>query len=108
MNGVSVIDAVEFLPRRAASRPDPALDPWVPAPVLEPVAADRAPHPSGIPWHVIDAHEAAKARPQPPASVTCQLHYLPDVRAFELIPATDGALHALRALGDGAFITINL
>lgn len=105
MNGVSVIDAVEFLPRRAASRPDPALDPWAPEP--EPVAAVRAPHPSGIPWHVIDAHEAAMARPKPPASVTCQLHYLPDVRAFELIPATDEALHSLRALGDGAIITIN-
>lgn len=90
----SVLDQV----REGERNPNPSI--------LE--LAHRDPHPSGQPWHVIDAHEAAKAAMNKPRNVTAQITFNADIRAFELIPENNKALHLLRALGPTATITINL
>lgn len=71
--------------------------------------AHREPHPSGQPWHIIEAHHAAiEAMNKPRQSVTAEITFKPDLRAFELLPENDNALHLLRALGPTAKITIHL
>ena len=90
----SVLDQV----RTAERNPNPSI--------LE--LAYREPHPSGQPWHVIEAHEAAQAAMNKPQSITAEITFKPDIRAFELVPENDTALHLLRALGPTAKITIHL
>lgn len=70
--------------------------------------AHREPHPSGQPWHIIEAHEAAIEGMNKPQSITAEITFKPDIRAFELVPENDTALHLLRALGRTAKITIHV
>lgn len=91
----SVLDQV----RTAERNPNPSI--------LE--LAHREPHPSGQPWHVIEAHEAAKAAMnKPPQSITAEITFSDALGAFELVPENRDFISILRALGPTAKITIHL
>ena len=58
--------------------------------------------------HVFAAADEARRRLKGPGKVTAEITFKPDIRAFELVPENDTALHLLRALGPTAKITIHL
>lgn len=71
--------------------------------------AHREPHPSGQPWHIIDAHTAAiEAMNKPPQSITAEITFSDALGAFELVPENRDFISILRALGPTAKITIHL